>query len=427
MNKRNWYLQGIILSTLCLSSAGILNAQENCIQDLTARSKSGKIQLTWTPAPGVEGIDVLRSNEAAASDFIPIAAVDSQLGSFLDFPPANGVTYLYQLVDGDTCVSEVIAARPAQRGSRGVNNDPVIFTDAVESATQGRAFIYDVGAADPDSDAIEYALTVAPQGMSIDVQTGLIQWLPVSPGVLPADILVVDGRGGTDTQSLNIDVTAIDLGGTTAVIGPGGGTVAEPAGVTVTVPPGALLQDSLIGAEALMEIDRLPNQFPSSITQFVGGASLGPDGTQFEIPVTVTVPLTVPFPPGTRLPVLVYDEQRGSWEDEIAPATVNADGVSADYQTPHFSVFVVYFSELDSEPLFGNIDAWDSAAGLMEQVRTRFFGLFALGGLSLQDPGDSPNPDQLFLDFFNCYQAVGASFIVDLIERGGAAVARAPK
>jgi sugar lactone lactonase YvrE len=77
-------------------------------------------------------------------------------------------------------------------------------------AAGGQPYTYPVKAVDPDSDPLTYSLGTKPTGMSIDAATGLISWAPSSSdgGQHDVTVRVDDGRGGFDTQSYTIDVTA---------------------------------------------------------------------------------------------------------------------------------------------------------------------------------------------------------------------------
>ncbi len=60
------------------------------------------------------------------------------------------------------------------------NKPPVIVSDAVTVASQGTPYTYQVEATDPNpDDTLSYALDRAPQGMTIESATGLVQWQPM--------------------------------------------------------------------------------------------------------------------------------------------------------------------------------------------------------------------------------------------------------
>lgn len=91
------------------------------------------------------------------------------------------------------------------------NSHPTVTSTPPTSATEGQPYTYDVGASDPDStDALTYSLTTAPTGMSIDPASGLIEWTPAASHVPSVQVVVqvLDGKGGSATQSFTINVTA---------------------------------------------------------------------------------------------------------------------------------------------------------------------------------------------------------------------------
>jgi large repetitive protein len=89
----------------------------------------------------------------------------------------------------------------------------VITSTPPPAAASGLPFQYQVHAQDPEGDPLTYSLVTAPDGMTINPGSGLVNWIgaPIGPG-LPAgyavSIQVSDGRGGQDSQSFTLFVTA---------------------------------------------------------------------------------------------------------------------------------------------------------------------------------------------------------------------------
>ena len=82
-----------------------------------------------------------------------------------------------------------------------VNRAPQITSTPVTTATAGQLYSYDVDATDPDGDTLAYALTQSPEGMSIDNNTGLIQWTPPGINVQPPAVAVrVTDTGGLPAE-----------------------------------------------------------------------------------------------------------------------------------------------------------------------------------------------------------------------------------
>jgi hypothetical protein len=88
-----------------------------------------------------------------------------------------------------------------------VNFPPMIIEDT-KFHFDGTVYTYQVKATDPDGDLLAYSLESAPQGMTINPSTGLIQWHvpPDFKGKSPFTVSVTDGHGGEAIQNLNLDI-----------------------------------------------------------------------------------------------------------------------------------------------------------------------------------------------------------------------------
>ncbi|OJH33810.1 putative Ig domain-containing protein [Cystobacter ferrugineus] len=84
-----------------------------------------------------------------------------------------------------------------EQGS-GDNGAPVILSAPATSAKIDRAYRYDVLTRDPDGDLLAYSLPRAPAGMTIDAQTGRIDWQPTQAGDFPVRVRVSDGALWTE-------------------------------------------------------------------------------------------------------------------------------------------------------------------------------------------------------------------------------------
>ncbi|HEY5627703.1 MAG TPA: Ig domain-containing protein [Nitrospira sp.] len=87
------------------------------------------------------------------------------------------------------------------------NSSPAIVSKPVLSP-DGEAFDYLVKATDPDGDPISYALEVAPQGMTIDANTGQIHWgvTAGAKGSYRVRVVVTDSQGGFAAQEFDLAV-----------------------------------------------------------------------------------------------------------------------------------------------------------------------------------------------------------------------------
>jgi len=98
--------------------------------------------------------------------------------------------------------------QPAQ-----VINDPQIISTPVTSATEGQLYTYDVDVFEPDGTRVVHFLTHSPEGMTMDIDTGIITWIPTGSqvGTHFVEVLVGGDReeDGRAFQSFNIEVTGV--------------------------------------------------------------------------------------------------------------------------------------------------------------------------------------------------------------------------
>jgi len=87
-----------------------------------------------------------------------------------------------------------------------LNSSPVIESDPVTTAKEGVAYTYDVEATDPNGDTLTYSLTTSPTGMTINSNTGVINWTPAAAGSVEVTVEVSDESKST-TQSFTITVS----------------------------------------------------------------------------------------------------------------------------------------------------------------------------------------------------------------------------
>jgi hypothetical protein len=125
--------------------------------------------------------------------------------------PEAGSTFVHWLVDGAPVTAPLYVTRDlivtAVFESAGSNLPPAI-TSTPPSLT-GMSYTYVVQADDPDDDPLTYSLPTAPAGMSIDAQSGLIQWSPTAAHSGDHAVLaqVGDGKGGFDSQAFRLHVS----------------------------------------------------------------------------------------------------------------------------------------------------------------------------------------------------------------------------
>ncbi|HDH02566.1 MAG TPA: hypothetical protein ENH17_05510 [Nitrospirae bacterium] len=93
--------------------------------------------------------------------------------------------------DGETNGRAIILA------SLVANSAPVV-SDELETEFNGSIYSARINAFDPDGDSLTYTLKQAPEGMTIDPETGVITWLvtPDDEGEHDITVSIKDGHGG---------------------------------------------------------------------------------------------------------------------------------------------------------------------------------------------------------------------------------------
>lgn len=121
-------------------------------------------------------------------------------------PNAYGNVWHVFDLDGET--GEIIPVHNMTRQSEPGRIDyPTITSGAPRYAYWGSTYRYQVKAIDPDNDTLTYSLENAPDGMSIDSDTGLIEWIPFGNQIgwyYNIKVKVEDGRCGEVTQAFNV-------------------------------------------------------------------------------------------------------------------------------------------------------------------------------------------------------------------------------
>ncbi|MBI4605705.1 MAG: PKD domain-containing protein, partial [Planctomycetes bacterium] len=183
---------------------------QKVIDDLAARPKDQKIQLTWTPKGG-QHFQIWRSELGPNHGFTKIAVTHSTYSTYLDQGIQLNVRYFYRIVvyhhnenhsEVDPVGSSCTVAVTSSPRSRDLNLRPRITTSPVLQAVAGEPYTYDVNATDGNGDPITFALLQGPEGMVMDAGTGVVSFTPREDqvGVHTVFLAARDNRGGEDTQ-----------------------------------------------------------------------------------------------------------------------------------------------------------------------------------------------------------------------------------
>ena len=181
------------------------------------------------------------------------------------------------------------------------NSSPVIESDPVTTAKEGAAYTYDVEATDPNGDTLTYSLTTSPTGMTINSNTGVINWTPAAAGSFEVTVEVSDSSK-SDTQSFTITVSETLL--TSIVVLPISMSIAAGSSKTITSVT-AHYDNGVSAAIALTACTYVSNK--TNVTVINGKISVSSSCTASTAIITVnyskggvlkydTVTVTVPAP-----------------------------------------------------------------------------------------------------------------------------------
>ncbi|MGH8030080.1 MAG: putative Ig domain-containing protein, partial [Arenimonas sp.] len=96
-----------------------------------------------------------------------------------------------------------------------VNHAPAFDTQALTVVALGQRYQYDAHATDPDGNALQYLMLVAPAGMTVDTTTGTVVWQPgaAQVGAHAVQLQAKDPLGLAAVQSFTVYVTqGVDTG-----------------------------------------------------------------------------------------------------------------------------------------------------------------------------------------------------------------------
>lgn len=342
----------------------------------TEANLDGEIRGQLVP-DGVELLPIALS----ADEVVPGAvASEGSASAVATYRPSTGTLAVNLLTDLPSPFGVSLHEAPSGQ------NGPLLFSLFQDSAVPG-------------------LWSLAATMLSADQQTAL------EDGALYLTVLTSDYPEG----ELRGQLAAAPPEATVALIGPAGGELITPDGVTLSVPPGALADTQPISARRLRDTAALPAALADPLVPLHAALELGPEGLEFALPVTLSIDLDKAAPPGARQPVLVHDPESGAWEETAFIATVDADGDTASVELAHFSDYAVVFSELGSAGYFGPANLVESPQALFDRVRNRFTELFLLQSALPLDPGTVPtnDPNHPGLDLFNCYAPRAAHFVLD--------------
>jgi cellulose biosynthesis protein BcsQ len=164
-------------------------------------------------------IDVLANDKEPDNEPLRISDIAQGSHGSVEINPDNTLSYTPNAnYYGTDSFTYTISDRGGETGTavvritiEPVNDPPKITSTPVTTAMYNILYTYDVKATDPDTnDKLTYVLMSKLKGMTINPETGLIQWMPADIPAEPNEVvvMVMDSNTvpATDTQSFKIQV-----------------------------------------------------------------------------------------------------------------------------------------------------------------------------------------------------------------------------
>ncbi|MFM6643375.1 MAG: putative Ig domain-containing protein [Microcystis panniformis] len=169
------------------------------------------VSITQLPDNSKGKITLADGTVINVGDKISINSLTSLLYTPLADVNGNGGNFVYTVSDGkggsdSQTISFVINPSKLIVSAVPSNNAPEFTTNPELEITVGNDYTYDANAVDADNDTLFYSLSLAPDGLTIDNNTGVLSWQSPTIGNYNISISVEDGKGGRDTQTYNLGV-----------------------------------------------------------------------------------------------------------------------------------------------------------------------------------------------------------------------------
>ncbi|WP_242034769.1 Ig-like domain-containing protein [Microcystis flos-aquae] len=169
------------------------------------------VSVTQLPDNSKGKITLADGTVINVGDEISINSLTSLLYTPLADVNGNGGNFVYTVSDGkggndSQTISFVINPNNLIVSAVSANNAPEFTTNPELKIIVGNDYSYDANAVDADNDTLFYSLSLAPDGLTIDNNTGVLSWQSPTIGNYNISISVEDGKGGRDTQTYNLGV-----------------------------------------------------------------------------------------------------------------------------------------------------------------------------------------------------------------------------
>ena len=169
------------------------------------------VSVTQLPDNSKGRITLADGTVINVGDEISINSLTSLLYTPLADVNGNGGNFVYTVSDGkggndSQTISFIINPSNLIVSAVSANNAPEFTTNPELKIIVGNDYSYDANAVDADNDTLFYSLSLAPDGLTIDNNTGVLSWKSPTIGKYNISISVEDGKGGRDTQTYNLGV-----------------------------------------------------------------------------------------------------------------------------------------------------------------------------------------------------------------------------
>ena len=148
-------------------------------------------------------------------DLIDDGSGPQTMDPFRTFSKPPPITWMPTIADTGSYLIGVTVYTPRGEGRhyfplrvRPSNQIPVVNSAPDTVALEDIPYAYTIQASDADGDTLSYALISGPEGMSVDAQSGLIQWAPTQEnlGATQVEIRIDDGKGASTLHSFSLAV-----------------------------------------------------------------------------------------------------------------------------------------------------------------------------------------------------------------------------
>ena len=148
-------------------------------------------------------------------DLIDDGSAPQTMDPYRTFSKPPPITWTPTIADTGSYLIGVTVYTPSVEGRhyfplrvRPINEIPVVNSTPDSIALEDILYTYAIQASDANGDTLSYALISGPEGMSVDAQSGLVQWTPTQEnlGAARVEIRVDDGKGASTLHSFSLTV-----------------------------------------------------------------------------------------------------------------------------------------------------------------------------------------------------------------------------